>query len=79
MWDKSEIDAETMYTILEQEIQNTPAWNHISKFQKYKDGRETFKSFKSHYQGAQYSDNIHTNTLVALKTHDGEVRSQSLI
>ena len=41
---KFQIDSETMFTLLEQELQRSLRWDHISKCKKSKDGRDTWKT-----------------------------------
>ena len=55
--------------MLEQELQNTTGWKHISKSRNDKDGRDIVKTYKIHYQGPQYDDIIHIEVLTMLKNN----------
>ena len=44
MGGKFQIDGETIVTLLEQELQRSLRWDHISKCKKSKDGRDTWKT-----------------------------------
>ena len=69
MRDTFETDTETVWVVLEQELQNTTGWKHISKSRNDKDGRDIVKTYKIHYQGPQYDDIIHIEVLTMLKNN----------
>lgn len=44
-------DSSLVYTLLENELRDTPGWNHTNTFKTTRDGRAAWKSLLNHYEG----------------------------
>ena len=65
--EKFNSDSSLVFTLLENDLRDTPGWNHISSFKRNRDGRSAWKSLLNHYEGKQFQTIIRTKSFNTLK------------
>jgi hypothetical protein len=70
-YDDIEIETPTFnqdnWILLENDLRETPGWNHINSFKRMRDGRSAWKSLLNHYEGKQFQMIIRTKSFNTLK------------